>query len=527
MGTLRISFLFVGLVSLLTAASGAETSGARLYHEALDERLNSIRLGQEPYVKTGYEPAERGTPGLTVKIKAGQGNVGGVDVRKGFGSWTRSSATITITEENHGRSNGNTIDVDVTSSAPALPLQEYVIANKTDNTFEVTGVDAGDPTGTSQFSTILGPVVAPGSNTRLDYLVANSDNSLSIITGTPLVDPIFPAVASTQLIVGCLVVTAGDTTLNDGAEIFQLIHNDDIIDQYIGTATTLAQGKYVFSNLIIDAAVTIDCTSATGVDFFQRENVIIKCLGNYRQTALGTIAVAGAHVITSNANDGADGGINGGGVGGLKGLNSSITSLGSGKGGRGNKAGIGNSGGGGAGGASLVSSGGAGGNSTGGSGGATLENNNATHISPLIMISAFNIYVDADITNGGFDGTVSTESGGGGGSGGGAVILISKNDITITALSAIALDGGDGSDADLGDRGGGGGGAGGLFFARSKTYTNNGSVTLTGGTGGALTGTGTIGTNGEVGITDQNLYTDLANSLLDNIFPLNMFGIEI
>jgi len=199
--------------SLQTAASGAETSGARLYHETLDERLNSIRLNQAPYVKTGFEVSERGTPDLTVKVKAGQANVGGVDVRKGFTSWTRVSAVITHTEENHGRSNGQIIEADVSSSEPALPLQEYTIANKTDNTYEVTGIDAGDASGTARVATFLGPVVNP-TNTRKDVPVINSDNSLSLLTGNDSVDSILPAVANTQRPLGRIDLTSSGTITN-------------------------------------------------------------------------------------------------------------------------------------------------------------------------------------------------------------------------------------------------------------------------------------------------------------------------
>lgn len=108
-----------------------------------------------------------------------------------------------------------------------------------------------------------GTITAPGSNTRLDYVVANSDSTLSVVTGTALASPVFPSISSTQIILGCIVVKSSTTTLNEGTEIFNLIHgNKDFYpDIYVNSNTTLT-ADINYNNLIVDDGVYFDTTSS-------------------------------------------------------------------------------------------------------------------------------------------------------------------------------------------------------------------------------------------------------------------------
>jgi len=274
--------------AITTAASGAETSGGRLYHPALNDRLDSGHLGQFNFIKVDGQVLERGTPDLNVLVKAIQAKVGGVDTRKGFSSWTRSGATVTITEENHGRSNGNIIKVDVTSSPAALALGEFTIAGVTTNTFTVTGGGGGATSGTAEFSTLLGPVVAADpSEFRFDVVVINSDNSIAILSGSSDPDPILPIVSSTQKALAILSVDDSTTSLNDGVEIIEardqgcVFFQDgalksqwkiqdaiDDIDATIGGVINIGRGSY-HEQLILTAKSNITLNFETGAKVFR------------------------------------------------------------------------------------------------------------------------------------------------------------------------------------------------------------------------------------------------------------------
>lgn len=99
-----------------------------------------------------------------------------------------------------------------------------------------------------------GTITAPVSNTRLDYVVVNSDNSISVVAGSASATPVFPATASSQLIVAALVLKAATTSLNDGVEIFNLRNgsNSYFPNVYVYADTTLAENKQ-YNNLIIDS----------------------------------------------------------------------------------------------------------------------------------------------------------------------------------------------------------------------------------------------------------------------------------
>ena len=213
------------LVDTVASASigttNAETTAARTYHTSLNNRLDSVNDGRGNVIKTGGAPSERGTPDLNMQISALQASIAGIDVNKGFGSWTRSSTTISMTEQSHGRANGNIIYVEVSSDTGPLALVEHTIANVTTNTFEITGVDTGDTSGTAEFATLVGPIVAPVTNSRFDVVVFESDNSITIVSGAESADPVLPAVSSTQKAIAILSTVAATTSLNDGVEIIE------------------------------------------------------------------------------------------------------------------------------------------------------------------------------------------------------------------------------------------------------------------------------------------------------------------
>lgn len=374
-----------------------------------------------------------------------------------------------------------------------------------------------------------GTVTAPVSNTRLDYIVVNSDNSISIVSGTASATPVFPAVASSQLIIGALVVKSTTTSLNDNVEVFVFKHNK-YLDVYIGSAQDVYQSKYTFGNVIIDASITLDCTNTTDIYNLQRKCIVFDLIGNFYTTSNGEISVAASNAIVTNANNGSNASTTNSapGAGGSAGNSSNLfTSLASSKGGNGSTfSGSVLSGGGGGGGASFASDGGSGGAGTAGAGSITSETNQNNNVAILLFIKANNIYIYANITNNGNDGGNGASGGGAGGNGGGTIIFISDNSIYIETGITIDLTGGDGGDA-IANSGGGGGGAGGLFIARSKDYTNNGTISVTAGTYGNGSGTGSNGTAGSNGLVSQEIYDSDSTNLISNILPINIFGINI
>jgi hypothetical protein len=202
-----------------TPASGSETVNARDYHTVLRDRLRSASKGQSNILITGGTVLEQATPNMTVKIKAFEAIVNGVAVTKGFGTWTRSTATITMTELSHGLSNGSKIYVDVTSSAAALALGEYTVSNVTTNTFDVTGADAGDSSGSAEYSRYSGTITAPSVNPRIDVVVINSDNSVSVVAGSELANPILPSIAVSQRPVKLIPLTTSTTSITNSIMI--------------------------------------------------------------------------------------------------------------------------------------------------------------------------------------------------------------------------------------------------------------------------------------------------------------------
>lgn len=352
-----------------------------------------------------------------------------------------------------------------------------------------------------------GTITAPVSNTRLDYVVVNSDNSISIVAGTPGASPVFPAVASSQLVVAALVVKAATTSLNDNVEVFVFRHKPSYMeDIYIGSALNAYQGIYVFGNLIVDADVAMDC-NASGLSGLHLRYAHFKCSGYFYITSGKSLTIT--NTAESYFDNGESGSTAGGNSGGAGGGASACSSGGAGTAGSGGGAG----GAGGVGGAIDASS----------SKDNFVAGRTATYLSntagSLFGISAHSIYVLGTISNNGGDGLPAS---GEAASGAGVTCLFAREDIVISG--AINLVGGD-PKSNAAGYGGKGGGAGGLFVARSKTFTNTGSVDVSGGPGGAGNTTGNAGGDG---VEDQLIYgatADIANCRYALPF-IDVFGIK-
>jgi len=339
---------------------------------------------------------------------------------------------------------------------------------------------------------------------RLDLVVVNTDNSVSIVAGTPTAtsnDPAWPSIATTQEQLAAIYLTAGTSGLIKDANIFNVLPSNDYSDYFIATATTLNQGRYVFNNLVINNNITIDCTSTTGFANLQAKNIIIECLGNYYYNNFSMTTVS-PHDIENSCEDGTDGGSLSGGGGG----------------------------------ASFVASGGDGGGTYGGAGGQKGFDTNATYRNainlasgkpgkggsvtneqkerkPFILIYGYNITSLGDINLKGVDGVEVGGTSNGGGAGG-TLIMIAKKHMRLGGF--IKCDGGDGGISN------GGGGGGGLVILRYKTITSGAVITVYGGNAG-----GGGAKAGQNGVIDQASYNDINSDLLNNIFPLNILGIDL
>ncbi len=268
----KINEVIDALAAVSIGTTNAETTASRPFNISLKGRLDSILDGHPNVVKDGGTVAERTTPDMKVRVEAINANITGIDVHKGFGTWTRSGAIITMTENNHGRASSDIIDVDVTSevSPTAIPLQEYTITVIDVNIFTFTGIDAGDTSGSAEYATI-GPtiaVIAPTTNKRFDVVVMGSNNNFTILTGTESVDRVFPTVAANQKPLAYLDLDPATTSLNGGVEIIDARNQGAIyfkdgglrynwkiqgaIDDITSGEILIARGSY-FEELILTA----------------------------------------------------------------------------------------------------------------------------------------------------------------------------------------------------------------------------------------------------------------------------------
>lgn len=67
-------------------------------------------------------------------------------------AWTRSGTTITVTQNSHPRSTGQSLPVVASSDLTALPLGDYTMTKIDANTFTIQGVNAGGTSGTMTYS---------------------------------------------------------------------------------------------------------------------------------------------------------------------------------------------------------------------------------------------------------------------------------------------------------------------------------------------------------------------------------------
>ena len=351
------------------------------------------------------------------------------------------------------------------------------------------------------------------SNTNYIYVtLARDSNSeaeswsfTSNTSGTTPTDSLFIGTATTDgsgvTAVGTIDVVTQHGLLKRDAYYFGDGHDGDVT---ISSNTTLTEFKE-YNNLTINSGVTLS-----------GDRIIIQ--------ATGTVTVNGTISVNGGGGSGAGGG--GGGAGGV------------GNGGNGSSGGSpanGNQGYG------INSSGGSGGNGGNGSGGYNGQSGGGGGTGSGVNSVTFIDYKIDSVRSatslpiafgggggagagggggGGYDGGMQPTSGGaggaggGGGDGGGSILIIAKT-INIASGGVISSNGDNGGNGSAGGNGGtgisggngagggaggGGGGAGGMIMLiYQENYTNNGSMTVTGGSGGTGSSGGSGGTSTSTG----------------------------
>jgi hypothetical protein len=232
-------------------------------------------------------------------------------------------------------------------------------------------------------------------------------------------------------------------------------------------------GVYYHTTFVLNAGHTLNLANGTTVVIYARDSIVID----------GTLSANG---------DGAAGGAGGSGGGG---------------GGGGANAGLGSASAGGGGGGITGGSGGNGGTASylgrtqnGGAGAGASGNGGSGTTHPIDQTRY--IYDDRIGSGGGGGGSGSAGGpGGNGGNGGGCIILISPS-ITINSGSSITANGVNGQNGGSTGGAGGGGGAGGFIGAITESLTNDGTQTVTAGTGGTGDATAGDGGNGAAGLIE-------------------------
>ena len=180
--------------TLTTPPTGSEVTNARDYYDVLRDNVRARKVFGD-YIEEGGVIQAQATPDMTVRLGYISAVINGIGVKKGYGSWSRSGATVTVTEAAHGLSNSDKIFVAVSSDTDPLPLQEYTVSNVSTDTFDVTGVDTGDASGTCKFDRYSTTITAP-TNDRYDVVAFNSDNTFTIENGNDSADPILPGLTA-------------------------------------------------------------------------------------------------------------------------------------------------------------------------------------------------------------------------------------------------------------------------------------------------------------------------------------------
>ncbi len=198
-----------------TAASGNETVNARDSFDVLRDRLRSAYKGLSNVVITGGTVEAQDTPDLTMKVGSLTAVVDGVGINLGVDrAWSRTSTTVTITEASHTLSNTDTIYVEQSSDNNTIPITDYTVSNVTTDTFDITGVDTGDTSGTITFGRDTGAVTAP-TNEQYAAVTVSSDATISIILSSDLADAILPAMAITNRPLSINLLISSTTSITD------------------------------------------------------------------------------------------------------------------------------------------------------------------------------------------------------------------------------------------------------------------------------------------------------------------------
>jgi hypothetical protein len=356
-------------------------------------------------------------------------------------------------------------------------------------------------------------ITAPGSNTRLDYVVINSDSTVSVVTGTPAASPDFPSVATTQLVVGCLVVKSSTTSLNDGVEIFNFLNGNNpyFPDLYINVAYTATDKSH--NNVIVDLSSDIITGSLVCQGYCHIVEYTNTGSDGSGETSKNSIIPAGPNWVNDTTWSIKNGDTGPGGIIIEDTLDGSVS------------------------GSSANT------NTTGFRGNLGGDASN-------LEIKAYSIYIKTLSIAGGNGASGTTERDGSttastlpagkfyiGTSGGdagdaGDLTLSAVADIEVLSGGTVNLNGGNGgsgasaSSGTVGNLGGAGAdsGDGGIFTYTCKTYTNNGTVTTSAGTAGTggvgsggsdNNGNGSGGTTGSTGSTSATIY-DFTTGLVAN-----------
>jgi len=239
----------------------------------------------------------------------------------------------------------------------------------------------------------------------------------------------------------------------------------------ISSNTNISAGEYHYSSLTIDSGRTLGISDTSGY-------LIIRCTGTV--IIAGTISANGKGSSGAAQNTGTTGSVGGGGSGG-----------GSGAAGGGDD--VSNAGGSGGATTTRLSS------VAGGVGDQGTGNNGSTVSNIIKNILLANVPSSLYILSGagGGSGGRRLGYGGAGGAGGGSVIIIADT-IDFQTGAALTSTGSNGSNGSS-NSGGGGGGAGGSIMLFANTITNDGTVTITGGSGGSGAGGGDSGGTGGSG----------------------------
>lgn len=127
-------------------------------------------------------------------------------------------------------------------------------------------------------------ITAPSANPRYDIVVVNSDNTITVITGTEAALPVYPTIASSQrplyaipLIVGQTTITTASlidlrrNTKSNGLYNAIEIYNQDDFEFYFGdgteTGTGLTQGGFVYDKPAAVVNVTVPANAI--INFFK------------------------------------------------------------------------------------------------------------------------------------------------------------------------------------------------------------------------------------------------------------------